>query len=117
MILLLASEPVVRKVLKEVLEEAGYVVQATGNLAGAVKMMAAGRMELLIVRPYVDNMIGHQAASYLQKKDPHMRVLIVAGLVRDDRLEYREELATFEIFPQPFTAAEFLKKVGQILKG
>ena len=66
MILFLDSEPVVRSVMKEVLERAGYVVVATGGLGEAVKRLADGRIELLITRPYVDNITGHEAAKYLR---------------------------------------------------
>ncbi len=45
-----------------------------------------------------------------------MGVLMVAGLLEDDRLQYREDLARFEIFPRPFTAAQLLEKIGQVLK-
>jgi DNA-binding NtrC family response regulator len=107
---------VVRSILQGVLEEAGYVVLASGNLAVAVDMLSHSKVELLITRPYVDNMTGHKAANYLQEKNPHMRILIVAGLMDDDRLEYRAQIARFEVFPEPFTSAQFLAKVEQVLR-
>ncbi len=45
-----------------------------------------------------------------------MGVLIVAGLLDDDRLKYREDFEGFEIFPPPFTAAQLTEKVEQALK-
>ena len=117
MILLLSSEPVVRSVMKEALERAGYVVLATGSLGVAVDMLASAKIELLITHPYIDNIPGHEAARYLRAKNPHkMGVLIVAGLVNDDRLQYRAELEEFEIFPPPFTAAQLIEKVEEVLK-
>jgi hypothetical protein len=44
-----------------------------------------------------------------------MRVLILGGLLDDPRLQYREELAGFEVFPKPYTAAQFLEKVKDVL--
>lgn len=116
MILLLGSEPVVRSVLKEVLEEAGYLVHATGDLGEAVDSFADHRIDLLITHPYVDNIPGHEAAKYLRLKNPHMGVLFVAGIIDDDRLQYRADLEHFEIFPEPFTAKQFLKKVKDTVK-
>jgi DNA-binding NtrC family response regulator len=116
MILLLDSEPVVRSVMKEVLEQAGYVVVATGGLGEAVKRLADGRIDLLITRPYVDNIPGHQAAKYLRARNPRMEVLVIAGLLDDDRLRYRAALERFEVFPKPFTVAELLGKVAEVLK-
>jgi hypothetical protein len=45
-----------------------------------------------------------------------MRILIVAGLLDDDRYMYRADLENFEIFPQPFTAPEFIDEVQKIIK-
>jgi DNA-binding NtrC family response regulator len=116
MILLLSSEPVLRSAMKEVLERAGYVVLATGSLEVAVDTLSRGRIELLITHPYVDNITGHNAAKYLQARNPAMGVLIVAGLLDDDRLKDRANIAGFEIFPPPFTAAQLIEKVDQVLK-
>ena len=116
MILLLGSEPIVRAVMKEALEQAGHVVLATGNLGTAVDALAQYRIDLLITHPYVDNITGHQAAKYLRGKNPLMGVLIVTGFMADDRLQYRAGLEGFEIFPPPYTAAQLIEKVEEVLK-
>ena len=68
MILLLDSEPVVRSVLKNILETAGYVVLATGSLGVAVDELARCKIDLLITHPYVNNIPGHEAAKYLRTR-------------------------------------------------
>ena len=60
-------------------------------------------------------MSGHEAAKYLQSRWQSMRILMVAGLLADDRLQYRAELDKVEIFPQPFTGPQLLEKVRAIL--
>jgi DNA-binding NtrC family response regulator len=75
-----------------------------------------GSVDLLITHPYVDNIPGHQAAKYLQGRNPGMGVLIVAGLLDDDRLQYRADMEGFDIFPPPFSAAQLLEKVDEALK-
>jgi DNA-binding response OmpR family regulator len=115
-ILLLSSEPVVRQVMREVLERAGYVVMATGDLGVAVDRMNEAKPDLLIISPYVESISGHEAAKYLHSRCPDMRVLMVAGLLADDRLQYRAELEKVEIFPRPFTGAELLAKVRHVLR-
>jgi CheY-like chemotaxis protein len=114
-ILLLMSEPVVRLVLREALEQAGYVVMATGDLGVAVDRMRECRPDLLIIAPYVETIAGHEAAKYLQGRCPDMRLLMVAGLLSDERLRYRAELEKMAIFPRPFTSAELLDKVKEVL--
>lgn len=114
-ILILISEPLVRLVIQEVLERAGYLVMATGDLGTAVDRTGECKPDLLIISPYVDTLSGHDAAKYLQARCPSMRILMVAGLLQDDRLQYRAELERVEIFPKPFTAPELTDKVKAVL--
>jgi len=102
--------------MKEALENAGYVVMATGSLGTAVDMLADCKFGLLIIPPYIDNIPGHEAAKYLRARNPLMGVLVVAGLLEDDRIRYRAKLEGFEIFPPPFTAAQLIQEVEQVLK-
>jgi CheY-like chemotaxis protein len=114
-ILLLISEPLVRLVIQEVLERAGYLVMATGDLGTAVDRTSECKPDLLMISPYVETISGHQAAKYLQARCLNMRILMVAGLLADDRLQYRAELEKVEVFPQPFTAPELLGKVQEVM--
>jgi len=92
------------------------MVVPTGDLGSAVDWLKDCTPELLIIRPYVSDMQGHDAAKYLQTKCHSMRVLIVGGFLDDEKLQYREEIAGFEVFPKPFTAAQLLEKVKEVLK-
>jgi DNA-binding NtrC family response regulator len=114
-ILLLASDPLVRSVLQETLEEEGYMVRATGGLGEAVDRLKESVPDLLIIRSYVESMPGHEAATYLRTKCPTMKVLMVGGLLNDKRLQYRAELQGFEVFPKPYSAADLIQKVKDVL--
>jgi two-component system, OmpR family, alkaline phosphatase synthesis response regulator PhoP len=116
-ILLLISEPLVRQVTREVLERAGYAVMSTGDLGTAVDRMDESKPDLLIIAPYVETITGHDAAKYLQGRSPGLRVLMVAGLLADDRLLNRAELEQVAIFPEPFTGRELVAKVKQVVSG
>lgn len=114
-ILLLISEPLVRLTMQEVLERAGYLVMATGDLGTAADRIKECKPDLLIISPYVDTISGHDAGKYLQSRCPSMRILMVAGLLADDRLQYRAEIERVEIFPRPYTGDQLLEKVRQVL--
>lgn len=114
-ILLLVSDPIVRSVLSETLEREGYAVLSTGALGEAVDRLKMCVPDLLITRTYVQGMTGYDAAVYLRNKCPKMRVLLVGGLLDDERLQYREVLQRFEVFPKPYKAAELLQKVKDVL--
>jgi two-component system alkaline phosphatase synthesis response regulator PhoP len=116
-ILLLISEPLARQVTREVLERAGYAVMSTGDLGTAVDRMDESKPDLLIIAPYVETITGHDAAKYLQGRSPGLRILMVAGLLADDRLLNRAELEQVAIFPEPFTGRVLVAKVKQVLNG
>lgn len=114
-ILLFCSEPLVRTILTETLEANGYTVLPVGDLGSAVDRLREVKPDLLIIRTYVDRMPGHDAARYLRTKRPGMRVLMASGLLDDDRLNFRESIHGIEVFPKPFTAADLLEKVREVL--
>ena len=114
-ILLLVSDPIVRSTLSETLDREGYTVLATGSLGQALDRLKECTPDLLITRTYVQSLSGHDAAVYLRTKCLKMKVLILGGLLDDERLQYREALQGFEVFPKPYTAAELLQKVKDVL--
>jgi DNA-binding NtrC family response regulator len=114
-ILVLGSAPVVRSVISETLTRAGYTVLATGDVGKAVDILHQCTPDLLIIHPYVADLPGIEAAKYLHGKCPSMRVLMVAGLLDDDRLENPLALQGFKFFPKPFTAAQLLAEVKEVL--
>ena len=115
-ILLLASDPVVRVVFQEILERAGYVVVPERDLGDAVAGLKEYTPDLLLTRGYIsDDITGHAAAHYLRSKLPGIPVLIVGGILDDDRLQYRESLEHFDVFPKPYSAEELLDKVKEVL--
>jgi DNA-binding NtrC family response regulator len=116
-ILLLSPEAVTRRVLCEALENAGYLVLATGSLGTAVDVIESCHTDLLITHPYVDGISGQDAAKYLRARLPGLKVLLVAGFVDDDRVGYPAELEQFERFPGPFDIAALIEKVRAIFTG
>lgn len=115
MILLLVSDSVARVVLPEVLEHGGYSAMAAGDLGTAVKRLNQSKPDLLIISPYVEDMSGYDTAKFLRTKCHGLPVLMLAGLLDNDRLEYRLALEGFAAFPKPYSAAELLSKVKDVL--
>lgn len=114
-ILLFFSDSDVLSALRGALEDAGYLVIPATNLDSAIDWLADCRPDLLIVPPYLDGISGHEAALFLRTKCNGLRVLMVAGMPKDDRVVDRESLSEVEIFPKPFAVAEFLEKVAAML--
>jgi DNA-binding response OmpR family regulator len=114
-ILLLGSDRGIRSVIEKALESAGYAVLTAGDVGAAADLLKNYKFDLLIVRPYTENVSGHDAAIYLRLRSPGIPVLIVAGMLDDVDLETREIVHEFEIFPKPFTTVELLSRVKEVL--
>ena len=115
MILLLISDAVVRSAVRDALEHGGYLVTAVGDLGTAVDRLLESPPDLLIIRSYIEDIPGYDAATYLRTRQPGLKVLMVGGLIDDDRLVNRMELEGFEVFPKPYPATALLEKVKEVI--
>jgi DNA-binding response OmpR family regulator len=114
-ILLLVSPALLRVVIQETLEHEGYSVYPAGDLGTAVdklKELEESNPDLLIVSPYVEDMSGYDAAIFLRTKSNGLPVLMIGGVIADDRIQNRLTLKGFDFFPKPFTPADLLAKVN-----
>jgi DNA-binding response OmpR family regulator len=114
-ILLLVSDALMREVLRDALNSAGYLVVVAAEIGAAVDRLRETRPALLITRPYINSMPGQMAADYLRTKQPGLPILIVSGFMEDDRVRDRNAIDDFHIFPRPFSRDELLKKVNEVL--
>jgi DNA-binding NtrC family response regulator len=116
LIMLLISDPEMRTVIRDSLASRGYLVQATSELGDAVDRMKEATPDLLIIRPYINSMPGHDAVKFLRTKCPGLRVLMVGGLMDDTRISYRDVIERIHVFPKPFTADQLLHAVEDALR-
>lgn len=114
-ILLLDSDPVPRNALHDLLQGAGYLVMRASELGAAVDRLAEARPDLLITRPYINSMPGRVAADYLRTKCPGLPVLIVAGVMDDDRVRVRNQVDQVYTFPEPYPREDLLNKVRELV--
>ncbi len=115
-ILLLDSDPLMRTVLHETLERAGYLVVNVGDVGAAVDRLKEMRPDLLIIRPQISSMPGQMAAHYLRSRCLGLPVLFVAGFMDDERIHVQNSIHDFHVFPKPFAAGELLAKVKEVLQ-
>src|SRR5262249_39163084 len=115
-ILLVDSDSMMRAVLQDALQGAGYLVIAAEDLGVAVDRLKNVCPDLLVIRPYIDSMTGQVAADYLRSRCPGLPVLVVAGLIDDDRISVENEIKKLHTFPKAFSTNELLAKVADVLK-
>ncbi len=104
-----------RTVLCESLDSAGYLAVAAADLGAAVDRLSEIEPDLLIIRPYINSMPGHIAADYLRTKSPGLPVLVIAGLLDDDRVRVQNEIRNFHTFPAAVCCDAIVEEVGRVL--
>jgi DNA-binding response OmpR family regulator len=114
-ILLLDSDSMMRGALRDVLQNAGYLVVVAGDVGKAVDRLREIRPDLLVTRPYINSMPGRLAADYLRTKAPGLAVLIVAGFMGDGDVEVQNSINSYFTFPEPFHAANLLARISEVL--
>ena len=114
-ILVLDAEPVVRDVVTAILKHEGYTVSSTGDVIEALRMVKKAAPDLLVTNVNLPGMRGHDASQLLKEVCPNMRVMMVAGLPDEKRINEMTWGDQIEPFPKPFTAQEFAEKVKDVL--
>ena len=115
-ILLVEDHPVLRKLVKQILENARFTVLAAGNLKQAIRLEAEfpGTIDLLLSDVRVTGMSGPKLAKKLRERRPQMRLMLMAGypggalLVLNYGWHYIEK---------PFLPSLLVSKIKDVLRG
>jgi CheY-like chemotaxis protein len=106
------DESAVRSVMCEVLSNAGYRVLAAGTSSEVLRALQAfdGTLHLLMSDLVMPGMTGIELAHAVRACQPNVRVLIVSGYSK-----YKQLPSAMHFLPKPFTEAELLGKVREVL--
>lgn len=114
-IVVIDSEPIVRKVVTEILRGAGYEVRATGEPDVAFEMVRQSKPDLVITNVFLRGLTGHDAMQRLRSEFPGVRVLMVSGLPDDEVIRTWTNEDGVDSFPKPFTSEALKQKVREVL--
>lgn len=117
-ILLVDDEPMVRTVVRTVLETEGYVVvEATGGTQ-AIDLCTnfKGPIHLLLTDVLMRGMSGRQVAEAVVVRYPTIRVLFMSGKVDNAFLQY-VGAGDIAFLQKPFTPTQLVQKVRDVLMG
>jgi len=78
-ILLIDDDGTVRKVVKSMLEQAGFEVVEAANGASGLKALAAGDFDLAVVDIFMPDMDGLETIKALRERVPGVRILAMSG--------------------------------------
>ena len=112
-ILLVEDSPVVRSLVRELLEQRGYKVMEARDALEAISIAGKhhGRIDLLLTDLMMPRMGGHELAKRLRRRRKGLKVIYMSGY-SGDGLEAVEKDSNFLEKPfKPETLAAFVRKV------
>jgi two-component system, cell cycle sensor histidine kinase and response regulator CckA len=115
-ILLVEDEPQVRRLVRTVLEHAGYVVLVAEDGQDALRVAErALRIDLLLSDVRMPRLGGVQLARRLSSAWPRLKVLLMSGYPDVDAVALGESGFAEALLAKPFTTSELLERMRALL--
>ncbi len=108
-ILVIDDDPDVRALLHEMLREAGYDVQSSGQPEVGLEMLGGLRPDLLLLDFAMPGLNGADLARAARLIDPHLRILVLSGYA--DISALRATVGDLSILRKPFRPTDLLEAV------
>jgi len=117
-ILLVEDEDMVRELMREVLEQEGYDVLASGTPADAIELCKrhGGRIDLLLTDVVMPGMNGREMTDRIHETLPQLQVVFMSGysehaLTREGQVDPK-----IEYLQKPFTLKALTQKLAKVLR-
>jgi CheY-like chemotaxis protein len=117
-IIVIDDDPVMRQVIRLVLEAAGHSVLRCENGRKAVEIVTHGHADLLITDLLMPEMDGLETVRAVRQVRPVLPILAISGGRRgdpDDYLGIARVFGATETLPKPFRPDDLLALVKQLL--
>lgn len=111
-ILLVDDERQVRRLAERMLQQGGYDVYCAENAGEAVSIakQLQERLDLLVTDMRMPGADGHQLIGMIRQICPHAGTMAISGFLPEGIPEH-----DYPVLPKPFTKADLLAAVQQIL--
>jgi CheY-like chemotaxis protein len=114
-ILVVEDEPVVRQLVRELLERDGYDVHTAASPAEALELWPSCDADLVISDVVMPGMSGSQLVARLRETRPDVRVLYTSGYNDDAVVRSGVMTAEAAFLQKPFDGASLARKVREVL--
>lgn len=117
-ILLVEDEATLRELIRDQLQESGYVVLEAAGAKEALQLgqQSANSIHLLLTDVVMPGMSGRELAETLTKSNPHMKVLYMSGYTDDAIVQHGILDEEIPFLQKPFTAIAFERKIRETLQ-
>jgi len=116
-ILLVEDEPLVREVIYQVLQAAGYSVQKARNAEEAqdTQKISNGTLQLLLTDVILPGGSGRDLSRLLRNRYPNLQTIFMSGYAKSAVLPGAERDASVSFLSKPFSVRALLQKVEESL--
>jgi len=110
-ILVVDDEPAVRRIARVVLEKAGHCVLEAADGRAALDLLRTygGPLDLILCDVVMPNMSGIEFVERLKVEQPHMKVLLISGMVDESPVK------GLELLRKPFNGQTLAAAVDALL--
>ncbi|MEX2218768.1 MAG: ATP-binding protein [Phycisphaerales bacterium] len=117
-VLLVEDSPVVRGLVAEALQRAGYRVLVASTGAEALRIAGeAGTLKLLVTDVVMPQMSGVELAAALTAERPGLRVIYMSGYTEESIAEQGVDSRGAVFMTKPFTTDSLLRRARELLDG
>jgi two-component system cell cycle sensor histidine kinase/response regulator CckA len=115
-ILIAEDEPIVRNLLRAIVQQQGYsfLIAANGQEAMTLSQAYPDEIHMLLTDIQMPIMNGLDLAKEIVKERPSIRILVISGETSD---EIRQGNITLPFLKKPFAPDRLLKELRQVLAG
>jgi CheY-like chemotaxis protein len=114
-VLLVEDDDLLRELIRELLENAGYQVRAARRPSDALDPAVPGApVDLLLLDVVLPEMSGPELAARLRQRHPLARVLYMSGYATESVAQHLQ--AGTPHLKKPFQPAELLERIEEVLK-
>ncbi len=116
-VLLVEDEDVVRRLVRQVLEGAGYRVLEAADGGAAIELAREGHVDLLLTDLVMPKLGGREVAAELRRTLPDLKVIYMSGYADGGILENGLLQPGTELLEKPFAFADLTGRVRRVLAG
>jgi len=118
-ILVVDDAPMIRELLKGILEPEGYAILEAGDGEEALELVKKHKVDLSIIDIFLPKKGGLQVMSEIVKQDKTHKIIAISGgeaFNPDSILDLANIFEVAETFTKPLDAAKLLRAVNNLLK-
>ena len=112
-VLVVDDEATMRKMVRLVLQKAGFQVFDTANGTDAIVVAQQHPIDVLVTDVVMDEMDGWAVAHSLVKRQPDLPVLFISGYPVDFEF-FKQQHARCAFLPKPFQLGELTDAIGDL---